>query len=165
VTQCYRFIKQEKANHPIHMLCRVIKVSRSGFYDWCVQPASKRASENAKLLECIFEGSYRRYGYRCVLRVLLVKRFQIGKHRVTHLMHQNSFVARRRRTFCVTTDSKHAFFIALNQLNHKLMPPTRHGSAISRTSRRPRAGYNRIRPPARYHPTDCWRHRRTIHPR
>ena len=30
----YRFIEQEKANHSIRLMCRVLRVSRSGFYDW-----------------------------------------------------------------------------------------------------------------------------------
>jgi putative transposase len=31
---CYRLIDAEKASYPISVLCRVLKVSRSGYYDW-----------------------------------------------------------------------------------------------------------------------------------
>ena len=30
----FRFIDAEKANHPVRMMCRLLKVSPSGFYDW-----------------------------------------------------------------------------------------------------------------------------------
>ena len=30
----YRLIDAEKATYPVSMLCRVLKVSRSGYYAW-----------------------------------------------------------------------------------------------------------------------------------
>ena len=49
----YRLIDAEKATHPVSMLCRVLKVSRSGYYAWRDRPPSKRATENAALSERI----------------------------------------------------------------------------------------------------------------
>ena len=45
----YRFIDAEKASYPVSMLCRVLKVSRSGYHAWKDRPPSKRARENAAL--------------------------------------------------------------------------------------------------------------------
>ena len=51
----YRLIDAEKANYPVSVLCRVLKVSRSGYYDWKDRLPSKRERENAAL-------SWKRYG-------------------------------------------------------------------------------------------------------
>lgn len=52
---CYKLIDAEKASYPVSMLCRVLRVSRSGYYDWKVRLPSKRAKENEILIEKIRE--------------------------------------------------------------------------------------------------------------
>jgi putative transposase len=62
----YRLIDAEKATYPVSMLCRVLKVSRSGYYAWRERPPSKRATENAALIErirAIHQKSRGTYGY------------------------------------------------------------------------------------------------------
>jgi putative transposase len=61
----YRFIAAERARHRITTLCRMLGVSRSGFYDWQGRPASRRDVANAELARAIrriHEGSRRTYG-------------------------------------------------------------------------------------------------------
>jgi putative transposase len=64
---CYRLIDAEKANYSVSMLCKVLKVSRSGYYDdWRDRSPSKRERENADLTERIREVHHRSrgtYGY------------------------------------------------------------------------------------------------------
>ena len=45
----YRFIEVEKAMYPVTMLCRVLRVSRSGFYAWQQRPISRRTEETRRL--------------------------------------------------------------------------------------------------------------------
>ncbi len=63
----FKLIDAQKANYPISLLCRVLRVSRSGYYDWKDRPSSKRDRENAALTEQIREIHDRRsrqiYGY------------------------------------------------------------------------------------------------------
>jgi putative transposase len=62
----YRFIDAEKANYPVSLLCRVLKVSRSGYYNWKERLPSKRDKEDAALtnqITEIHERSRRTYGY------------------------------------------------------------------------------------------------------
>ena len=48
---------KEKASYPVSVLCRVLKVSRSGYYDWKDRSPSKRDRENTALTEKIRERS------------------------------------------------------------------------------------------------------------
>ena len=121
----YRFILVEKANFAVCRLCDVMKVSRSGFYDWCAREPSRRTTENELLLKeirGIFENSYRRYGYRRVTRALRAQGTDVGRHRVARLMRGAGLVARRGRKFRVTTDSRHHHPVAKNVLNRQFEP-------------------------------------------
>ena len=53
--RCFRFIAAEKAQFPISLLCRVLGVSRSGFYAWQGRNSSERALAGAWLCEPIRE--------------------------------------------------------------------------------------------------------------
>ena len=49
----YGFVEAEKANHSIGTMCRVLEVSKSGYYGWRNRPPSERAKANAALTERI----------------------------------------------------------------------------------------------------------------
>jgi transposase len=46
---------KERASYPVSSLCRVLQLSRSGYYDWKDKPLSKTARQNAALIEQIRE--------------------------------------------------------------------------------------------------------------
>ena len=45
----FAFIKAEKASLPVALMCRVLKVSRAGFYAWRSRPAAKRTRQDQVL--------------------------------------------------------------------------------------------------------------------
>ena len=101
----YRLIDAEKASYPISVLCRVLKVSRSGYYDWKDRPPSKRERENATLMEKIQEVHYRSrrtYGYPRVHAELRTLGVRCSRKRVARLMRkaglQGCLRGRRKRT-------------------------------------------------------------------
>ena len=49
----YAFIETQKANHRVSAVCRVLKVSKSGFYGWRGRAPSARARADAWLTEKI----------------------------------------------------------------------------------------------------------------
>jgi putative transposase len=60
----FGFIETEKACYPVALLCRVLDVSRAGFYAWRKRAASPRAVENQRLtleVSAIYAASRRRY--------------------------------------------------------------------------------------------------------
>lgn len=101
----YRLIDAEKASYPISVLCRVLKVSRSGYYDWKDRPPSKRERENATLMEKIQEVHYRSrrtYGYPRVHAELRTLGVRCSRKRDARLMRkaglQGCLRGRRKRT-------------------------------------------------------------------
>lgn len=59
------FIEQEKANHSVKLMCRVLEVSRSGYYAWCQRGPSQREKADAELsktIKTIHEQSRGTYG-------------------------------------------------------------------------------------------------------
>jgi putative transposase len=42
----YAFIREHAADFPIQVMCEVLAVSRSGYYDWASRPESARAVED-----------------------------------------------------------------------------------------------------------------------
>jgi len=82
-------------------MCRVLKVSRSGYYAWRNRPPSKRAVEDERLCELIKEAHKRSYGTYGSPRIHAELRFQHGvrcsRKRVERLMRQLGLQGIHRR--------------------------------------------------------------------
>ena len=87
----FRFIDAEKAIYPISLLCRVLGVSRSGYYAWSRRPPSRRSVQDsvltAKIRE-VHEISRRTYGYPRVHAELRSLGVECGRRRVARLMRE-----------------------------------------------------------------------------
>ena len=81
---------REQAYHPVALMTRLVKVSRSGSYAWRNRSASRRDVVNAALTEvikAIHEDSRGTYGARRVHAELLDEFEQrVARHRVARLM-------------------------------------------------------------------------------
>jgi putative transposase len=53
VRSTYAFIKGNRHQYSVQMMCRVLDVAPSGDYRWLQQPLSNRAVEDARLLRLI----------------------------------------------------------------------------------------------------------------
>lgn len=88
----FRFIDAQRASYPVSLLCRVLKVSRSGYYAWRERPPSRRSVEDSALTERIreiHERSRRTYGYPRVHAELNALGVRCGRRRVARLMREN----------------------------------------------------------------------------
>jgi transposase InsO family protein len=122
----FTFIDAEKATWPVEVLCRILGVSRSGFYAWKARPESNSAKADAKLSTMIAASHSRSrgtYGSPRVHRDLRANGHHIGKKRVERLMQEQGLTARRKRRFRRTTDSNHPHPIAPNVLDRQFAAP------------------------------------------
>jgi putative transposase len=118
----------EKANYPVALMCRVLEVSRSGFYASTakVRP-TPRESADAELVDeirRIHEASRGTYGRPRVLAQLHRDGHEVGKGRVARLMNSNGIKGRVRRKYRSTTDSNHQRPVAPNLLNREFTAET-----------------------------------------
>ena len=116
----YWFIDQHCSLHGVQRMCRVIGASRSGYYGWKMQPQSKRQKENEKILMEIKEShknSHRVYGSPRITEDLQAKGTKCGKNRVARLMKVHGIIAKAKKKFKATTNSKHNLPVADNLLN------------------------------------------------
>lgn len=103
----YDFITQERPQYPVHLLCRVLAVSRSGYYRHLSRPSEgKRASANRELVAEIREivtTHKRRYGSPRVTAELKRRRRRCSRNRVARLMHSYDLLARQKKRYRITT--------------------------------------------------------------
>lgn len=100
-------------------MCRVLAVSRSGYYAWRGRGPSRRQCEDAVLLERIKESYVRGrkvYGSPRITKDLKAEGMECGRRRVARLMRSIGLRAKTKRRFKVTTDSRHKLPVAPNLL-------------------------------------------------
>lgn len=100
----FRFIDAEKDNFDVAVMCRVLGVSRSGYYAWARRSPSERALANATLVEEIrrvHAESDGTYGSRRVHAELCREGHEVNHKRIERLMRvegiQGAYVPPKRR--------------------------------------------------------------------
>ena len=51
--QVYKFIDAHRDEFSVQVMCRLLGVARSGYYEWLKHPICNRAKEDARLLRLI----------------------------------------------------------------------------------------------------------------
>lgn len=103
-------------------MCKVLGVSRSGYYSWIKRKPSKRAVENQKLMEQIREihkKSKGTYGSPRITEELKINYVHVSRPRVARIMKKANIRSITKKRFVATTDSKHSFPVAPNLLNRE----------------------------------------------
>jgi transposase InsO family protein len=113
------FIRAEKANYPVTVLCHVLEVARSGYYAFESRSPSARALERVRLLskiKTIDAVCKQRYGSPRVLAALKREGFDASKRRVERAMRSMGLSARPPRRFRITTTANERHLVAPNRL-------------------------------------------------
>lgn len=102
------------------MMCRILKVSRSGYYDWCGRSKSSRAREDEILtdkIEDFFKKEKGRSGSKRISKLMRQEGFKVSRHRVLRLMRLQGFRAKAAKKYKATTNSNHKLPVFPNLLN------------------------------------------------
>ena len=96
----YQQIKRLADEHAVAVLCEMLAVSRSGYYDWRERGPSRRQAEDAQLvgeLQDAFAQSRQTYGRPRLAYCLRQRGHRLSERRVGRLMRASGLRARSRR--------------------------------------------------------------------
>ena len=102
----YRFVEQEKARHPVRILCEVLGVSPSGYYAWRRRGPSAHALADQALARLIIEAHQRSrgtYGAPRIHEDVREDGHRTSRKRIARLMREQGLTGLRRRRFVATT--------------------------------------------------------------
>ena len=119
----FTFIAAKKAEHTVTILCRCLRVTRSGFYAWQRRPESTHARNDRRLkvlVQASFGASQQRDGSPRIHEDLIEQQERVRRKRVIRLMQEDGLKARARKRYKVTTLSDHDQPVAANLLDRQL---------------------------------------------
>jgi putative transposase len=116
----YVFMASHQGDFPVNKMCKVLEVTRSGYYAWRSHAPGRREQSDQELLKMIkqvFQDSRRTYGSPRIHAYLRRQGWLCGHNRVAKLMHTHGIVARRRsRRVPITTQCQPGAIPAPNLL-------------------------------------------------
>jgi putative transposase len=117
----YAFIAEHQDIWPVSVLCEVLDVSRSGFYEYLQRHAQVSGdAEEVVLLtrvKAIAAETRHSYGSRRMAKQLQDAGFHVGRAKARRLMNKAGVAVQRpRRRGPMTTDSRHHYAVAPNLL-------------------------------------------------
>jgi len=119
-----------RLDYPLPVLCRVLNVSRSGYYGWLNREPSKHAQEEARL-EIEIKAAHKRtrgtFGPERLQRDLAEHGIKVGSSRVRRIRKKLKIRCKQVKKFKATTNSKHTLPVADNLLeqNFEISLPNR----------------------------------------
>jgi putative transposase len=120
----FAFIQKHRQIWPVEVQCRLLEVSRSGFYAWCKRPESGRQRFRRKLIESIrqvYQECRQVYGSPRITAELAGRDgIRACENTVAKVMAEAGIAARRRKRFVPqTTHSAHGHAVAPNLLERE----------------------------------------------
>jgi putative transposase len=115
-------MKPLRLTYPVPLLCRVLEVSRSGYYAWLTRPLSKRAQEEGRL-DVEIKAAHTRTRQTCgperLQRDLQAHGVRVGICRIRRIRKKLGIRCKQIKKFKATTDSTHAHPVADNLLDQR----------------------------------------------
>jgi len=121
----FAWIEERRSEWSITLLCRVLEVSRSGFYAWRSREVSQAETRREKLTEKVTEIHAEvkgRYGSPRMHAELVDRGHDCCVNTVARVMREAGIAAKTKRKFRQTTDSNHPHPVAENILDRDFDP-------------------------------------------
>ena len=115
----YQCIHRRREQHSVRMMCRLLSVSRSGYYDWCNRDETARQRRDRELMPLVRQvhlESRGVYGARKIHRELLAQGEACGRHKVARLMRLAGHKGCPKRRFRRREEQLPSYPIAHNLL-------------------------------------------------
>lgn len=123
----YAWIKDHVDGYPVAVMCRVLKVSTSGYYQWLVRKPGRRQLRRRRIAaaaEKSYLASGRIYGYRKVHKDLVQEaKIECCLETVRRILAEKGLFSKVKRRFVVTTDSNHNRPVRENLLGRDFTAP------------------------------------------
>ena len=119
----YSFIAQHKKAWPVDVICRLLGVTRNGFYNYQkhYKPQDPLHNEMLYWVKKVAESSNYSYGSRRMQKALNALGYPIGRNKAKKLMVEAGVKARYRKKYKVTTNSNHKQPVFENILNRQFV--------------------------------------------
>jgi len=118
----YKLVDQWQQKAAVTQACRVLDVSRSGYYAARVRAKAPVVCATSVHLKAAFNASEHSYGSRRLVSTLQSQDIKIGRYKVMRLMREANLKPVWKRKFVNTTDSNHDLPVAENILNRQFNP-------------------------------------------
>jgi putative transposase len=121
----YDFVERHRGRWPVRLMCRVLRVSPGGYYDWRGRPQCLRATRHDALvvaIKAVHVEVKARYGSPRIHAELVARGQPCCVNTVARLMRREGIAAKTRRKFRCTTDSNHGRPVAENVLDRQFEP-------------------------------------------
>ncbi|MCT2195985.1 MULTISPECIES: IS3 family transposase [Paenibacillaceae] len=116
----YSFVHENRSEYRLEKMCKVMNVSRSGYYKWRDRPESERERQHKEWTEQVkevFDDSRQLYGSPKVTQKLNQQGVSISERTVTRIMKKQEWRSRTVKKYKATTNSKHSLPVQDNVLN------------------------------------------------
>lgn len=115
----YAWISAHRDSYPVNLMCDVLEVSTSGYYDSLKATPSTRQQRReaiAAAAEAAHFDNHGVYGYRKVHDELCDRQIDCCPETVRRVLREKGLFSRVKRKFVATTDSRHDHPVAANVL-------------------------------------------------
>ena len=115
----YACVDRRRDRYPVRMMCRLLRVSTSGYYAWRTRPESSRTKSDRRLMTEVrraHQDSKGVYGSPRVQAELVANGIRVGRHKVARLMRLARLRGCPKRRFRVTTQRDPSHPVAKNLL-------------------------------------------------
>ena len=118
----FTFIDAERAMFPVTKLCKILQVTRNGFYAWLKRPESEHRRRDRQLtvkVKAFHKASRGTYGSPRIYDDLKGEGEPVSRKRVARIMRENGVTGQPKPRRKKTTDSNHNLPVAENLLNRE----------------------------------------------